>query len=183
MLTLAFATRALDPAELSAGERSAFAQLELAARRREWLLGRAALKRVLARLGASPDTSRIAFPNASCSLSHCGGLAVAAGARDARLRGLGIDLELGRAVDARAARLFLTREERAAGPWLRLWTAKEAIFKADPDNAGRVLADYRLVDPARRVGWAKLAGSGHAAFRYASFRLRNGFVSLAVALL
>jgi 4'-phosphopantetheinyl transferase EntD len=190
-LTLAAATRPLDPAALSRCELARFALLASGARRREWLLGRSALRRLLARLGAGLDTSGIEFPNARYSLTHSGGVAVAAGVIGPAPRGLGIDLELGRALDPRAARFFLTPQERswaecagqrARAALLRLWTAKEALFKADPDNAGRVLADYRLVEPQLSAGWATLARPGRASFRYASFRFGDGYLSVAAAL-
>lgn len=189
-LRLAFAARPLDAAKLSAGERTRFASLAAGARRTEWLTGRAALKRLLTRLGASADTSGIAFPNASYSLAHSGGTAVAAGAGGRMLRGIGIDLELHRCVNPRAARYFLSAREWSSleqmgadgtDRLLRLWTVKEALFKADPNNAHRVLADYRLLDPLLNRGRAILISGGDTRFSYASFRVPGGYLSAAVS--
>ena len=37
---------------------------------------------------------------------------------------------------------------------LRLWCVKEAVFKANPDNAGRSLADHTLANPENALGEA-----------------------------
>jgi acyl carrier protein len=59
---------------------------------------------------------------------------------------------------------------------LRLWTVKEALFKADPDNHSTVLLDYR-VDPAARSGGA--ARPGGPAATYLSGRLPGAHVTVA----
>jgi 4'-phosphopantetheinyl transferase EntD len=187
-LRLAFATRPLTVEQLSEGERSHFARLAVPARKAEWLAGRAALKRLLARLGAGTDTAGIDFPNARVSLSHSGGIAVAAGVDGGAPRGVGVDLELRQSMDWRAARFFLSAKEcscverpgiRQVAELLRLWTVKEALYKADPENRGRVLKDYRLPEPARKSGHAVLS-AGNGQFRYASFPVLGGFLSVTV---
>ncbi|MGH9286256.1 MAG: 4'-phosphopantetheinyl transferase superfamily protein, partial [Acidimicrobiales bacterium] len=73
----------------------------------------------------------------------------------APLAGVGVDFEPPRpTAGAALARLFCSAGERAwagsdPGAVMRLWTAKEALFKANPANAGTTIADYRLVDPSR----------------------------------
>jgi len=189
-LCLVVAARPLHRAALSAGESAVFRSLATAARRREWLTGRLALKRLLERLGAEADTSAIAFPHARYSLSHSAGVAVAAGS-GAPLRGLGVDVELRGGVDPRVARWFLTADEQSWVPsagkdaphtLLRLWTVKEALYKADAGNAGRVLTDYCLAELGRASGCAARAPDLWPRFRYASFRVRGGYLSIAAAL-
>ena len=170
-------TEPLAVGELSAGERAAFDRLTGELRRRDWLLGRAALKRLL----GGADTSTVRFPHPRLSLAHSGGVAVAAALdRGAPHAGLGVDFELWRAPDARTARFFLHADERPreASGLLRLWTVKEALFKATPANAGAQLLDYRLDDPGAAAGTAR-DGRGNA-FRYASGMLPAGPLSVAV---
>ena len=176
-LKLAVATHPIDPARLTAGDRSILDTLGQRARRREWLVGRAALARLPRRI-----------PHARYSLTHSRGIAVAA--FGAGPRSIGIDLELRRGVDPRAARFFLTDEESSGLPraaqrcsqeLLRLWTAKEALFKADPDNRHRSLREYRIDAPASGAGTASRAGRRNARFRYASFRVAGGYLSIAAA--
>jgi len=127
----------------------------IAERRRHWWLGRSALKQVLAQLGQPVETSDITFPNPCLSLSHSGDHALAVGTCDS-LKGLGIDLELGRGPCREAAPLFLSEREHLAWqrvpetqqvPLLRrLWCIKEAAFKANPHNRNTLLGDYTLED-------------------------------------
>ena len=185
-LRVAVARQPLAPADLSSGERSTLHGFTSTARRREWLTGRAALKRLLARLGADGDTSRIVFPHAQLALTHSRGVAIAVAAPDPR--GVGVDLELRRGIEPQAARFFLAggesalaaRADGASRILLRLWTAKEALFKADGDNAHRTLRDYRFDDPAGSGGGARRAGRREARFRYSSFRVAGGYLSVAV---
>lgn len=153
-------------------------------RHREHQLGRRALRRVLAGLGDPTDPATVRFPHPRLSLTHSGGVALAVGTLDHTGAGVGIDLEPVAPVNPRAARLFLTGAEQAwwrtaAEPdaLLRLWTVKEAVFKADLGNDGRILADYELSRPA---GWTGHASRGATRFRYRSARLSGFMVSLAV---
>lgn len=180
--------------DLDPGTRWSAAEMALAdafqspERRTIWLHGRSAVKRVLDRLGEDTDTSGILFPAPRYSLSHCRFTAVAIGLPDASpVEGIGIDLELGRTPPERSMHFFLTDEESS---WvsgvqsqdvdltlLRLWTAKEALFKADPDNAGRVLTNYRLEDPSREIGRAFAFDN---VLEYASFPIPEGMLSVAI---
>jgi hypothetical protein len=158
--------------DLTPGER---AQVPEGPRRTEWLRGRAALKLLL---GRDADTSTVTFPHRSLSLTHAAGWAVAAGCDDdtGGHIGLGVDFEGGRRVDPRAARFFLRPHER--GDLLRLWTVKEALFKATPDNGGAMLLDYEVADPDALAGGAR-DQAGHR-FRYTSAPLRQGWLTIAV---
>jgi hypothetical protein len=147
-------------------------------RRLEWIAARCALAEVLPR-GRSAIDER--FPSRDASLAHSGGLAVAACIADAE--GCGIDLERPRRMDPASARHFLTREEQAAlceeHDLLLLWTIKEAVFKADRGNAGRVLSGYRL-DALDACGTAWRMDAGSSRFRHAA-RLLDGGWRIAVA--
>ena len=168
------ATRPLALGELSPGERAAYDRLGGELRRRDWLLGRAALKRLL----HGADTSGVTFPNRRLSLSHAGGVAVAVRVVGG-YAGVGVDFERRRTTDPRTARFFLHQDERVPDhDLLRLWTVKEALFKATPDNEGAQLLDYRVDDPAAAAGSAT-DGRGHA-FEYASSLLCDGSLSVAI---
>ncbi len=146
--------------------------------------GRTALAKVLARLGRPEDPGAISFPHPELSLSHTTEIAVAAAWSGGS--GLGVDLELaGRRVPERGMRLFLTPEERAAlgstedETRLRLWTVKEALFKAHLANEGLTLASFELESPGSWHGEASGAGRR---FRYGSWALEGGWLALAIAL-
>ena len=179
----------LDPeTRWTAAEKALANAFESPERRTIWLHGRSAVKLVLARLGEDTDTSGILFPAPRFSLSHCRFTAVAVGLSDGTLvDGIGIDLELGRTPPERSMRFFLTEDE---SKWvsgiqhqnvdmalLRLWTVKEALFKADPDNAGRVLTSYRLEDPSRDSGRAFAFDN---VLEYSSFSIPGGMLSVAI---
>jgi hypothetical protein len=191
-IRVALASRPIPLGGLSPREGARARRLAGTPRLRPWLLGRAALKRLLLLAGASEDTSALEFPHPWLSLTHGGDLAVAVAAPAARLRGIGVDYEClreclrerRRPVDPRAARFFLGPAEEA---WvtglpaparepalLRLWTVKEAVFKADPRNRDRGLADYLLdgspASAAGRVG----------SIRYRTLRLGDGVLTVAI---
>lgn len=145
--------------------------------------GRAALGAVLARLGRPDDPGAIAFPHPELSLSHTTEFAVAAAWSGGS--GLGVDLEMaGRRVPERGMRLFLTPRERAAlgatddATRLRLWTVKEALFKAHLANEDLTLASFELESPGAWLGEATGAGRR---FRYGSWALEGGWLALAIA--
>jgi len=172
---------------LSPGERGTLAGLTAPARRESWLRGRAALKRLRAAIGEDPDTAGLSFPHPCLSLTHSGAWAVAIGIAPGKLLGLGVDLEVKSVPKPDAARRFLNAGELV---WLRrmdeedrprllhrLWTVKEATFKADPENAGKTLRDYALADPGYIAGKAR---RGERDFLYASYEVPEGFLSVAV---
>jgi len=172
---------------LTPGETTVLATLTAPARRDSWLRGRAALKRLAVITNYSEDTSTLKFPHANFSLTHSENCAVAIGVITTKLWGLGVDLEIKGAPKPETARRFLNPSELV---WLRrmdelehprllhrLWTVKEAIFKADPENAGKLLKDYALADPGFKAGRAR---RGDRTFHYASFEFPSGFLSVAV---
>ncbi len=163
------ASQPVSVADLSPGER---AQLPEGRRGHDWLLGRAALKQLL----DGADTCRLSFPHRCLSLTHAAGVAVAARCRDAA--GVGVDYEGWRTVDPRAVRFFLQDHERHGADLLRMWTVKEALFKATPHNDGAVFLDYAVADPTALAGTAT-DGTGRT-FRYVSGRLPHGWLTVAV---
>ena len=173
--------------KLTSEENAQLARLVHAPRRAVWLLGRAALKDLLAQLDLPADTSGIAFPHPRLSLSHSEGCAIAIGTRDERVNGLGVDLELRDGPRPASMRFFLAPSERTwvqASPersdrLLRLWTIKEALYKSFAQNRDTSFRDYVLADPAADAGSAELATAHHAQFSYASFAIEGGFVSAA----
>jgi len=185
-IAVAVAYGPADVDALSGTERRRYADLVGTPRCDSWLRGRAALKRLLVGIGDPPDTSALVFPHLRVSLTHCGRYAVAV-ALEGRGSGLGVDLEIRRSLPAEAARFFLSRGERELLPdpegpaLLRLWTVKEAVFKADPGNSGRGLLDYQVADPTVRRGEACLGRDPAMLIRYASLPVQGGFLTAAVA--
>lgn len=118
----------------------------LPAYREEFTLGREAARRALERLGAPPGPilrgahREPLWPEGFVgSISHAGGVAIAAVAAATRYGGIGLDVECATGVAAVASRIaydherdwleaapFAQRERRG----LRLFSAKESVFKA-----------------------------------------------------
>jgi hypothetical protein len=187
-LVIAVSLRPAGIEELSPGERRHLATFTTRERAVSWLRGRAALKVLIGPFG-DQDTTRIAFPNPRFSLTHSGDVAVALACRSERALGVGVDLEWDRPAPDRAARFYLSASEahwvgrldapERAGALLRLWTIKEALFKADPSNANTLLSDYRLSDPSRNVG---VTSTAEVDLRWLCVRIRGGYLSLAIAM-
>ena len=121
---------------------------KLASRREEWLLSRVAAKQLAMRLGLIDDPRAIAIERPflvvdgvpsdwRISLSHSAPYAGAAIARDP----IGIDVQIIRELDERAAHLFLSDEETRQmlgstlpNRILHFWCAKEAAWKQRSDE-------------------------------------------------
>lgn len=157
-----------------------------------WLAGRAALKRVLGILGESTDTSDLAFPHSRLSLTHSGRHAVALGVpRDLGIVGIGIDFEANKHMRPEGDRFFLSSDESdwirscrsqdQSAERLRLWTIKEALFKAYHDNSRTLLTDYRIIDPSEHSGIGRVKDSMETMFSYSSLYCVEGIVSVAVS--
>jgi len=119
------------------------AKFTLHKRRQEWLLSRLAAKQLAVRLGIAPDPRAITVDRPDIrvdgapsgwqiSLSHSAPYAAAAIARDR----IGIDVQVLRDLDERAAHVFLTDAETTTlhastipHRILHFWCAKEAAFK------------------------------------------------------
>lgn len=172
------------PAErLTPGEALLLKEMKNPRRRDSWLRGRRALKSLLEALGENPDTSLVRVPHPRLSLSHSGGWAVALGTASPRTAGVGVDLELREPPRVESMRFFLAPQEQAllrqapARTLLRLWTVKEAIFKADPDNALASVRGYVLEDPEAPEG---RVCTGSKTFHYRTFEVPGGFLTAAV---
>jgi hypothetical protein len=149
-------------------------------------LGKTALAHALAAAGRADDEVT-AWPCPFASVSHSKGVAIAVALpRDRRARGLGVDLEIDRPMKAGMALIFCNDRERAwlsdlpvdkrPGAMLQLWTAKEALYKADAAQGDSIVAEYGVDVPA-------LARGGRGAARSTRLvSLQTGGASLSVAL-
>lgn len=173
--------------ELNRAESRHFAEFRHEQRRLDWLRGRNALKQLLVTLDCDDDTTALCFPNRRISLTHAGGSAYAVGTKESYV-GIGIDYEPLRDINTRIARWFLNEDELA---WLkdeprqshreeliRLWTVKEAAFKAHPDNNGLVLAKLAIADPAAARIEVNVAGTA-TPIRVTCRRFDAGYLSVA----
>jgi hypothetical protein len=153
-----------------------------------WLLSRVALARLLERQGEPSELAQtLSFPNPRYSLSHKKGLAIAVLAGASASRGVGVDLEplkvldatkLARFIPAREAKLFQAAASKDPYLPLKLWVLKEALFKSDPENAGRFLSDYDLRATSLQRG--TLAKFG-LQFRYELHQLGKYFLGIALS--
>jgi 4'-phosphopantetheinyl transferase EntD len=172
-----------DAKRLTPSEQMHLAGLSTPKRQTSWLLGRSALKDLLAALRLPEDTTALRFPNPRVSLSHSGGWAIAIGTDAPLVAGIGVDLELRPPPRVETARFFMSPEElprlEKASPktLLRVWTIKEAVFKADPDNALTSVRAYRLQDPDAPAGAISV---GTRTFRYRTFEIPGGFLTAAL---
>lgn len=189
-LRVAVARAGLDPSELTAAERTRYASLPTELRRRTWLLGRAALKPLLTTIGMDADTAALRFPHPRLTLSHSAGVAIALGSSSADVAGLGVDLELRRPPRRESARFFLAPAEldwlasdpHNASRLLRLWTIKEALYKACDDNSSTSFRDFVLADVEADSGIAKLTDAERRReFEYTSRQVETGYLAAALA--
>ncbi len=171
-------------------ERAQLSALAGSERRRQWLTSRHALRVLLGLLGLPRDTATCGFPHRRLSLTHTARGAVAAGSIGPQSAGFGVDLETDRRIDPRTARFFLDdaelqwlasvpRADRAA-EHLRLWTVKEAVFKADLTNRDAVLRDYTSEPLGAQAGWARRRGTGQL-FGFTCARFQGAHLSVAAA--
>jgi 4'-phosphopantetheinyl transferase EntD len=194
-MLLATCDTPLAPDELTPGERRIFSALPSSGpRQRTWLTARRALRRALAASGRPADTSRYPMPNRAVSVSHTARLAVAAvlPSACAAVTGMGVDIELGRRPKPASARFFLSGPEQrwlATVPaenqpdaLLRLWTVKEAVFKADRHQASPARRKHSsATGPSRCRGGSSaspspfpLPGGQHPCRRLTSDRWPSG---------
>jgi phosphopantetheinyl transferase len=136
-------TASVDPALFTEAELQTAAKFSLHKRRAEWLLSRLAAKQLAVTLGIAPDPRSITVDRPhirvdgvasgwQISLSHSAPYAAAAIARGP----IGIDVQVLRPLDERAAHVFLTDTETTTlqtltipNRILHFWCAKEAAFK------------------------------------------------------
>jgi 4'-phosphopantetheinyl transferase EntD len=189
-LRIVVSDAAVDESSLSPGEKLRASEFAGLPRRLAWLRGRAALKRLLSGWQLGNDTAALSFPHPRFSLTHSGNYAVAIGTTSRELVGIGIDFEITRFLRRGSARFFLTDGEQA---WLRplgesavqsslirLWTIKEAVFKADPENRKTGLIDYEIEHPGEWTGTAFLRADTDKVFLYSCLQVHEGFLSVGI---
>ncbi|CAG0939179.1 4'-phosphopantetheinyl transferase Npt [Gammaproteobacteria bacterium] len=139
-------SRTLEDGEILFPEEAAAAAGFAPARLAEFRLGRACARRALRSLGLPPVAVAVGARREPCwpagivgSISHAGGLAVAAAARSSMLAALGLDIEAAEALDPGLIATVCRPEETrrlpanataAAAEALLLFSAKEAVYKA-----------------------------------------------------
>jgi 4'-phosphopantetheinyl transferase EntD len=130
------------------------------------------------------------WPCPYASLTHSGELAIAVALPvGAAALGVGVDLELDRPVKRGLARLICSAVEGAwidglpddlqGGEVLRLWTAKEAMYKADPAQGDAIVADYAVTEPNAAVTGGHRFGFPERA-TVVSVRIADATVSVAI---
>ncbi len=193
-IVVSVARETVDLPALTPAEKKVFERLKAEARQHTWLMGRSALKTLMRRLNAGDDTAALTFPHTRFSLAHTDEAAVAVATLARQGLGIGVDVERAdRRPQERAARFFLSTAEQkwlAALPaadqplaLLRLWTVKEALYKANPDNAGTVLNEYETHNPGADAGTARILLPGSMwLFRYATFAFADAVVSIALTI-
>lgn len=144
------------------------------------------------RAAGRPDEPIASWPCPYASLTHSGEVAVAVALPpELSAIGIGVDLEHDRPIKPGMARLICDEHERAwlaslpaechAAEVLRLWTAKEALYKADPAQGDAIVAEYALASPGDLVTTGGRSGSIHPA-RLTSLRQVGAVLSVAVCL-
>lgn len=179
----------LRESDLTVGELTIWKDLRGDERKVAWLRGRMALRNLRVRQGCDVDTSKLSFPSPQYSVSHSGELSLAAGVRDT-FQGIGVDVELDRRPRTAIARFFMTddelkyirdlREQTASQRVLRIWTIKEALFKATPNNKDLTLRSFRITDPDAEEGEATVVSRPGLHIYYSSFSLDRGQLSVAI---
>jgi phosphopantetheinyl transferase len=176
---------------LHPGEQRQLRALDHVHRRVEWLIGRNALRTAAQIAGLSRDTSQLSFPHVHISLSHSPGMAIAA-AIDRRwgedVAGVGVDFERGRPLSPDLLRLFATAKEAALlqsssdADVVRLWTIKEAVFKACPRNADLLLTDFEVARLSPDGSGCAVLRPDLARFATSSRRHAAGWLSVALCM-
>jgi phosphopantetheinyl transferase (holo-ACP synthase) len=132
------------------------------------------------------------WPCPFASLTHSADTAIAVALPpEVRADGIGIDLEHDREINPGMARLICGAHERAylatlpadrqPAEVLRLWTAKEALYKADPAQGDSIVAEYTLVHPDAPVTTGGRLDSSHHA-TVTSLRSAGAVISVALRL-
>lgn len=152
------------------------------------VIGAPFVMRKIARWLKQPQwlSQSVRTPQPDLSITHAGQWIFALAVRAGGLAGVGIDFEPWRALDVRHQRLMLTAREIAALPvasardLVRIWTVKEACFKADVNGQQRWVTAYALDNPAQASGSVRIS-QGHRTyrFRYISMEVPGGMLSVA----
>ena len=184
LIYLASARAPLAEHLLDSADRQRLASFTTADRKNQWLRGRSALSAVAAKLDIETQLSALNPPCPGISLTHNGKVSIAAGISTAQ--GIGIDFESWRQIEPAMLRCFLTETEQkqltvpSNFTRLRLWTVKQALFKASAANQGLLLTDFEIDEVAVMTGHARNCSRGNSELRYTSFMLRQGLLSIAI---
>jgi len=169
---------------LDSADRQRLASFTTTDRKKQWLRGRSALSAVAEKLDIETQLSALNPPCPGISLTHNDRISIAAGIGTAQ--GIGIDLESWRQIEPAMLRCFLTETEQeqlrvpSNFTRLRLWTVKQALFKASAANQGLLLTDFEIDEVAVMTGRARNCSRANSALRYTSFMLRQGLLSIAI---
>ncbi|MBT4762355.1 MAG: 4'-phosphopantetheinyl transferase superfamily protein [Bdellovibrionaceae bacterium] len=155
------------------------------AKKKSWLNSRCALKKGFDSLQINSKILDLKFPSPTCSLTHSKDFSLAAFTLDNENKGIGVDLEFDRSPKLNGAKFFLTNEELEAYNhvedlnkkkelYLKIWTIKEACFKAFPHNKNKRLKDFPLNLDFPSVGLA------NNSIKYAFIKFDNIFLSTAI---
>ena len=169
---------------LDSTDRQRLASFTTIERKNQWLRGRSALSAIAAALDIEARLSELHSPCPGISLTHNGKVSVAAGISTAQ--GIGIDFESWHQIEPAMLRWFLTETEQhqlavsSNFTRLRLWTVKEALFKASSENKGLLLTDFEVNQSTAMTGHARNCTRVNSGLRYTSFMLRQGLLSIAI---
>ncbi len=169
---------------LDSTDRQRLASFTTIERKNQWLRGRSALSAIAAKLDIGIPLSALNLPCPGISLTHNGKISISVGI--GRAQGIGVDFESWRQIETAMLRWFLTAAEQhqLAVPSnftrLRLWTIKEALFKASSDNQGLLLTDFEIDEVAQMTGGARNCTRANSRLSYTSFMLRQGLLSIAI---
>jgi 4'-phosphopantetheinyl transferase EntD len=184
LIYLASARAPLAEHLLDSADRQRLASFTTTDRKNQWLRGRRALSAVAAKLDIETRLSALNPPCPGISLTHNGRISIAAGISTAQ--GIGIDFESWRQIEPAMMRWFLTETEQnqllvpSNFTRLRLWSVKQALFKASSANQGLLLTDFKIDEVAVMTGHARNCSRGNSELRYTSFMLRQGLLSIAI---
>lgn len=147
---------------------------------------RRAVKQIRRWLGMRSTDAGLRGAQPDHSITHAGNSLFALAVKATGIAGVGIDFEPWRALDQRHQRLMLTARESAAlgnasaRDLLRIWTVKEACYKADVDGQQRWVIAYVLDRPLQQTGTARVCvGRAVHRFRYLSMEVPGGMLSVA----
>lgn len=150
-------------------------------RKQQWLRGKHAILKLAQKLDLNIPLSRLHPPCTGISLTHNGKWSIAAGIDNGQ--SIGVDFESWHQIDDAMLRWYLTPDEqrqmKTASQFtrLRLWTIKEALYKANHSSREFALTDFELEQVSALTG--KACGPDKR-FRYTSLILRQGLLSLAI---
>lgn len=167
--------------DLTETQKAKFSQIKNTPKVFSWLKGKAALRELL-----GENNNLNFFPHSKISLTHSGNYALAIQALDQKIQGIGLDFEKNRILRKKAAKFFLSQneinwlnelpEEKISKNLLRLWTVKEALFKADLNQTK--FNNYFIENPQNLIGTA-LKHNSKEVYNFASLELFGGYLSLA----